>query len=388
MYNLKKLIIDRDIKKVAISRFLRTIPLDTKVTKNAGPFDSTYIKKYIKSLDVECDVILQNKKSGIQTENIKYFRDVNNLNEYDLLIFQSYTFNLYTGIWEQDTVDYIDRVFNEYNGHIAVIYNDPNIQWNNPYPMMISRPFVGRNIHDKLNAKEFKKTQKDVDAFKNKEIIALFNGSDWETYWEKSIKTKDSIEPKTIIKIDLSEYIFHSRSLESNKLFENPPKKLTSRKYDICYFGSDRKGSRKIILDTLFKDKLTDSVKKQWIGYNPKFKNCKVYSKKMEHQKLADHLENSIMSLVIGDEAHNDNIKTFRFFENNEMNVLSLIHISYDTKMELIKNPVLREYCYFEKAEDINKILDLIKSNKIKYYDLLEMQNKEIERLFKVLIKR
>ena len=140
------------------------------------------------------------------------------------------------------------------------------------------------------------------------------------------------------------------------------------------------------ITKQLNKDKLTDSVKKQWIGYNPKFKNCKVYSKKMEHQKLADHLENSIMSLVIGDEAHNDNIKTFRFFENNEMNVLSLIHISYDTKMELIKNPVLREYCYFEKAEDINKILDLIKSNKIKYYDLLEMQNKEIERLFKVLI--
>lgn len=377
MKELKKYIDSNNIKRVAITRFLRTIPIDVEKSKNAGPLEVKYLRKFIEDSGITCDIILQNKKSSIESDSIIYFREIKNINQYDLIIFQPYTFNLYTGIWEKDTVDYIDRITHEYSGRVAVLYNDPNVQWENPYPMMIKRPFLGRNIHDKHNPSRFTKTTLDINAFNAIDVIGIYNGLNFQDYWKKSIIKKDTIKPLKIIEVNLSEYIFKQRSMNKKSLFEE--KINTDRPFDICYFGSDRKGSRTKLLKELFKEDIT--LNKLWIGYDPNFKNTEVMKKRIEHSMLGRSIQKSKLSLVVGDDAHSNNIKTFRFFENAEMKTLSLIHSSYDPSMKLILSKKLREFCYFTTIEDIHRILDKIKE--VPYQDLIELQDKEIERHFK-----
>ena len=111
--------------------------------------------------------------------------------------------------------------------------------------------------------------------------------------------------------------------------------------------------------------------------------STKVIKKKVEHFLLEKHVQKSKFSIVIGDEAHIDNIKTFRFFENPEMKTLSLIHSSYDPSMKLILNKTLREFCYFTTIEDIHEILN--KLHTVPYHTLIELQDKEIKRHFNLI---
>lgn len=379
MKGLKEYIVSNNIRHVAITRFLRTIPIDVDNSKNAGPLEVTYLRRFIEECGIQCDIILQNKKPSIEKDDIIYFREIKNFNKYDLIIFQPYTFNLYTGIWEKDTVDYIDRITHEYRGKVSVLYNDPNVHWENPYPTMITRPFLGKNIHDKHNPSGFVRTQSDVEAFDKIDILGLYNGSNFENYWRKSLIKKDTIKPTQIIEIKLSEYIFKERSGDSISLFEDQVS--GDRQYDVCYFGSNRKGYRTELLKKLFKKDKT--LNKLWIGYDPVFENTKVIKKKVEHFLLEKHVQKSKFSIVIGDEAHIDNIKTFRFFENPEMKTLSLIHSSYDPSMKLILNKTLREFCYFTTIEDIHEILN--KLHTVPYHTLIELQDKEIKRHFNLI---
>lgn len=383
MDSIKSLIKNKGYKKIAISRFLRTIPVDVANAKNAAALDVKYLQKYINEQcgNVTCDIILQNKKAGIESDNTIYFRDVRDINKYDLIIFQPYTFNLYTGVWEMDTVDFVDIITHVYKNSLAVIYNDPNVQWENPYPMMIKRPFLGKNIHDKHNPMPLYKSEEDVNRFNELNIIGLFNGKSWKDYWDLSLKKNYTVEPNYVININLSEWISFNMLKEYDRNLFNIINPIKDRKYDIVYYGSDRKGSRELNIKKIFKN--SDSISKKWIGYDPNLCNTVVHRKKIEHSKLSYEIQECIFSLVMGDDAHNNNIITYRFFENTLFNTLSAIHISYDESRELIQDEELRKICYFENAEELNVKIEFLKNNPHEYKKYLKLQRNEVERISK-----
>lgn len=387
MLALKKYVEENGIKRAAITRMFSAVPFEDalKSRKNAATYDIKYIKKYLEDYcGVQVDLLLCQDRKTKEYDHVHYFRDIEDINQYDVLIFQTYNVNLFTGIWDFDGVDFVDEITYKYKNKILVSYNDPNIQWCNPYQDMMYRGKWSPNGTQE-GVQPLNKTEADCEVFRNKPVTALFNGTDWESYWKHSYKKSDCVAPTDVIHIKLSKWISYNILKEEeeskNALFSfdaEDNNDVRERIYDVCYFGGNRKRSREKAINKIFGE--DELISKYWIGYDPNFKNTHSTSK-IQHKFLKEEVRKSILSLVIGDDAHNNNIITYRFFENVEMGILSLIYDKYDTDKKLIENEELRRYTYFNTAEDILRILEDIKSNPTIYPRLLELQKKELIRV-------
>jgi len=376
MIALQEYIKEKGIKKIGITRFYKGILTNMSDSKNPGPVDIHYLYKFISEVcKIEVHIINMTSTRHSDMYKVFHYSDVK-LNDYDLLIFQPYYIGVFGGIWENYQIEYFDKFNNEYEGTSMILYNDPNIPWMNPYDIIVKRNKTKIVIDKKIQ--RFKKTVKDIETFNSKKIIGLFVGKDYSKYVKLSKKSKHDIWPDSSINIDLINYIiFHEfdKDSVSQGLFEIESSN-SNKKYDVLYFGSNRKGTRNKNLNILFKD--DEDLSKIWIGYDPEYKNTKFF-KKQKRSSLNKFAEESLCSIVIGDDAHNDNIVTYRLFENSIIKCLSMIYIEYDSKKTLFKNHNLKKYTYFSNIEELKKNISVIKSNNELYLELLERQYSEVK---------
>jgi hypothetical protein len=267
MKALKEYIIKNNIKSVAFHRFYRSIILDQGTSTTAAAFDVVYIHKYLVE---ECGlnpIIISMKDENVEGFNVQSYDQVD-YSKLDLIIFQPYGFTMFGGIWSFKELDSVDVYTEKFNGETMVIYNDPNIPWTNPYKIITNEKKTKMMINKDIV--EISRTEEDVKAFEEKKCTALFIGRDFEKfkqYFKKQNESRSQTWPSYSINIRLTEWIMKNElSKSSNALFKDE-KNVKDLKYDIMYYGSDRKGSRNKNLNKLFKN--DENLNKIWIGYDP-----------------------------------------------------------------------------------------------------------------------
>ena len=90
---------------------------------------------------------------------------------------------------------------------------------------------------------------------------------------------------------------------------------------------------------------------------------------------LEYYLGQSKLSLVIGDEIHNDNFFTYRLFENAIYGCLSVIWEPYDS--EHLYFPGIPQF-YVNSTEDIVKLLQWLDEDPKRYTECLKIQTDNI----------
>lgn len=378
MRRLTEYLRQRGHQKIAISKWLRGVAGDLEKTKNPGPLDIHYLYKFLQAEGFDVSIIGQKElEPGGEYQGWKW--DQVDLNSWDVIIFQPYTFLLFGGVWMPEELAYIEHYTTHYKGETMVIFNDPNIPWENPYTLMIKlkRNYLG------LQKVPIHRDEHWIDDFQNKPTTAIFVGEDYEAYKQLAYTNKITIWPENHINIPLSTYIFKNEFAKSQSPTEQKTELFSfgdqQKRYDLCYFGSNRKSSRGRYLKALFgKD---ESLKKLWIGYEPEYPNT-TFLKKINREDLPTILADCLASIVIGDQAHNDNIITYRFFENSLYGVFSVIYDEYDTKRRLIQDQELQKITYFKNIDELKAIIDYLKKNLHRYDELVKMQRLEIEKLF------
>jgi len=383
MQVIKEYIKKNDVKVIVIQRFMVNALVSKDDSSNPGPTDIFYLVKYLRE---ECNI-----EPVICTTNINMFNDGYTYRHYtsidwssvDLCINQTNRYNLFGGVWREKVVDQLRVWTAGYEGLTYIMYTDPSIVWTNPFVVIVDK---GRNreryggliVVDPAH----------VQKFANKKIEGLFIGKDFDLFKSLATKKDDPIWPTVCHKFDLVQYIIENEWEEArseiapidNSLFDFSDKKIeqpkdTGKIHDIVYFGSNRPGRGKI-LRSLFKK--NTSLNKKWIGYDPNFDaETTITTEPVPRGELKQHLDGCKVSFVIGDPAHNDNMFTYRIFENAIMECLSVIWHEFDSKHYIFKNKELSRF-YVETIEDIENLIKHLDedSSRIPYY--LELQQSEI----------
>jgi hypothetical protein len=373
MNAIKNIIKERG-SNVVLIRFFTNIQTDWETSKNASSIESTTIIDYLrKECGIDPQLVYNSVKKPKGDYNWVKYTEVDWRNV-DVCIHQLQNYMLFGGVcMDQDIYTMINWNVN-YSGLNLLLYTDPQILWTNPFKFMVENgknKYItrsNRNVEVKLTydcPPEF------VDLFESKEIEGLYVGRDWDKF--KSF-AKDRINPHTVWpqkvhQIDLVSSI--SKKLTSkvkrSSLFNHDDKKI----YDIVYYGSNRGGYRNTVIKNLLKN---ESLKKLWIGWNPSFPNS-THIERQTSDGLEFYLKMSKLSLVIGDEVHNDNFFTYRLFENAIYGCLSVIWEPYDSQH--IYFPNLPQF-YINSEEDIIKLIQWLDSDPKRYQECLNIQKQSI----------
>lgn len=382
MHVIKKYIEDNDVKNVVILKFKSTPQVDIRNSKNPGATEIAYIIKYLRE---ECNIepIISSNGSRVPSDGYRY-KQYNKIDweSVGLCISQTSVINLFGGVWRDTVINKATNWNDHYHGLTYVMYTDPEILWTNPFRILIdeNRTKCG---HCPGGVVQDIKPER-VGEFDNKNIEGLFIGRDFELFKSKCKPKKHTVWPKISHSFNFVPYMIEQ---EMNKNKDKPTvidlleiesediENKTDKIYDIVYFGSDRPGRNKI-LRSLFKTNTT--LNKKWIGYDPKFdKESTTVFDSVSKIELENHLNECKLSFVVGDPAHNNNIFTYRIFENSTMNCLSTIWHEFDPDHYIFKHAELSKF-YVSCIEDIESLIKHLEedSSRLEYY--LNLQKNEI----------
>jgi hypothetical protein len=324
--------------------------------KNIRSLEVIYLRKYLLRNFDEVDYGSRWTKKEKDIENYYDIGDIN-VDKYSALFIHNSNCNFFGGIIKDEVIETI-KVINKFEGPIYYVITDPKLKF---------VPFADI-IHKR---KPDKLTKQDVEIFNSKKIKALWTGRDYDLYCSN---LKEIVLPFES-NIPLFEMIFKDK-FEKIEKSELPPI------FDLCYYGNNRGGYRKKMLDHYFKGGF---LKSYFIGFDPGYKNTSFIGY-VDNKKLANEVQKAKASIVIGDKEHNDNIITARFYENIIFNILSFIDINYDTKKVLYVDPMLQELMYVGSIFDIINSLNTIKREGL-YDVIIDKQTKELERHFDTMYK-
>lgn len=377
MKALKKYIEKNNIKNVAFHRFYRSIVLDQGNSTTAGAFDIVYIHKYLVE---ECGldpIVISMKDETVEGFNIQSYDQVD-YSKLDLIIFQPYGFTMFGGIWTFKELDTVDAYTERFNAETMIIYNDPNIPWTNPYKIVVNEKKTKMMI-DK-DVVQISRTEAHVEAFEKKKCTALFIGRDFEKFkqhFKRENESRTQTWPSSSINIKLTEWIMKNELSKSSSALFSEVKDVKKLEYDVFYFGSKRGGSRSKNLKRLFKH--DNALSKMWIGYDPGFDRT-ISFPKQSHKDLVRYADQCLVSLVIGDDSHNDNIITYRIFENTMMKIPSVVYKEYDPNHTIFSSEEYRDLIYFSTVKELISIVESLKDQKT-YEKVLNYQKNRISQI-------
>lgn len=356
-------------KNVVISRFLQNPVLDIEKSTNPGGLELFYLIKYLREeCDVEPIVTYMSVRPPKGDCTWKYWKDIDWKN-IDVVIHQPEKFNLFGGGWKNTTIDYLVHFTKNYNGLNLILYTDPSILWANPFKTIIDD---NRNKMWYVSGRKDRSAIHDInvstelrDKFENFNYEALFIGKDWNAFIQNSTsKSSHLITPKKCNYIKLTQYLTQN---ELKRPTVNNILKIQEKKYDVVYYGSNRGGARNRIIKELLD---TEDVSSLFIKWNPKFKNS-VGIDGVPHSELKTYLDSCRLSLVVGDPAHNNNITTYRIFENAKNECLSVIWHEYDTEHQIFPD---MDSFYVKSKEDIVKLIQFLEEDPTRYRQYQKMQ--------------
>lgn len=83
-------------------------------------------------------------------------------------------------------------------------------------------------------------------------------------------------------------------------------------------------------------------------------------------------------TVVLGDDLHNDNIKTARFFESMLLDICAFIWHSYDPNKRFVNNQELKDFIYISSGDELIEKINKIKNDEAFYKHIVELERQEI----------
>ena len=232
-------------------------------------------------------------------------------------------------------------------------------------------------------------TDADLEQFSKNvfpKIITCFNGYDYDEYVKQYYSKKRSLNARTKVpeNKDWCEFAFFEDfaiDLQNKAdMFTDYP--FEDKKYDLCYYGLNRRNERNKIIKELYKNP-EDS--KLFIGFDDLegIPNATRIDRTERGELFSTICKNSKATIVIGDFLHNNNCITFRFFEAMLMDVVALVYDDYDSKHTLIKDEFLKSFVYVKTAEDVKDRLAKIRNDEALYKKIVALEREEAKRIIK-----
>ena len=388
-----KIELKKEAKKSAIVSYGTRVSIDSK---NVRSVDLFYLREYlINELGrSQVDFVTLKSKKDI-SEDREYFKNISetDLNDYDEVWCYNCTMNAFGGLIKLEAIQTFKQLV-DFNGTIYYMLIDPKMPCMNfagyvkgkmeSHDGKVPTPDKDIPLYDELSYDDIKKYTDEVWP----NIVIAFDGDDYEKYyklWNKQNArslNKNPNGPNKIIynkwcKLPLAEYYsVNERSDLKLKNYDN----FDSKEYDLIYFGNNRNTNRNTIVKNLY-DKKGNKIFIS--GYDPEFKNAEYTScSYVDHDDLFPLICKCFATVVVGDELHNNNIMTARFFESMQLDVVAFIYNKYDEEKKYIKNKELADFIYINDATDLQEKLQKIKSDKNLYNRIVELERSEIQNQF------
>jgi hypothetical protein len=139
--------------------------------------------------------------------------------------------------------------------------------------------------------------------------------------------------------------------------------------YELMYYGFSRPG-RKAALDRFFNNEL----KKYLVEFKADYSNT-TKVKKVPHDEILNEIHKAKSSIIIGDETHNNNLKSLRIYEVIKSGVICFIDNKFDSDKTIFKHPHLQKFNYVNTGDDIIERLNRLNDKTFNY--IIELQKKE-----------
>ena len=380
---MKKIEPSKDAKKAAIVCLGTRISLSSN---NVRSVDLKYLRDYLLNIlgREQVDYIsLKTKKE----KDIEYFKDTKetDFNDYDEIYIYNASFNPFGGLFKDEALDTFEKLY-DFNGDIIWFMIDPKMP-----PMDFSLFLKARDKNNKyifgtdkaeLNFKRHIKPEI-VDNWRDKvwkRMKVAINGDDYNKYvnlWNGSLREKakgtfkELNEDAEWFSLFLAEYYAVNEELDlklkNYKKIENP--------YELVYFGNNRQNERNKVIKKFYD---INDFNKYFIGFDPNIENTDT-EKYIKHKDLFKELgEKCLATLVVGDNLHNGNIRTARFFETMLIDIVAFICNDFDPNKIHIKDEFLKDFIYVSSKDELKEKIEKIKNDPELYRKIVELERKEI----------
>lgn len=381
-----KIELKKENKKSAIVSMGTRISIDSR---NVRSIDLLYLRYYLQNvLGRECDYVSLKAKKDY-TENRDFFKNISevDLNDYDEVWIYNATLNAFGGLIKLEAIQTFDKLC-DFTGDIFYMLIDPKMPCQNIAQYIKSKmdSHNGKVPTAEKSLPLYDLNPSKIDKYTNEiwpRIITTFDGVNYEKYlalWREKTKKQLAKNPNHQVKLcdsnwcelPLAEYYAVNERVDlKTKNYD-----YSNKKYDLIYFGNNRNTGRNKLIKNLYdKDEFNVFI----AGYDPEFKQAKTEtSAYVDHDKLFPLICSSYATVVCGDDLHNGNIKSARFFESMLLDTVAFIHVSYDPERKYISNKELADFIYVKTPEDIQQRLNKIKNDESLYRKIVEAERKEI----------
>lgn len=370
-------------KKAAIVGYNTRLTLSSKHVRSTG---IAYMREYI--LDVlhrdECDIL---SIPHDEDRDRLYYKDIRDfesgkldINYYDEIFIYNSQFNVYGGVFPVPSIPTMLALI-KFNGDLWYMLTDPSMPPTN-VGLLVQQKFKYCDVpdHVKMIDHTLKKvTQQDIiDFTKNvyERTNIAFCGLDYKKYYS-DYNPEKRVDARKIRDTDWAYFGQHeyytTREFLDLKL-QSPDKEDNS--YDFVYCGNHRMSRDKVLSSVaLHKD-----IKCAIVGYGEYItgENVDLYNY-MPHVDMFNFINKKAYStIVMGDNWHNNNIITPRFYESMLLNVVAFIWHTYDTERKFVKNKELKDFIYVSSSDEFHDKLQMIKSDKSLFNHLVELERNEV----------
>lgn len=380
---MNKIEFSKTNKKSAIVGYNTRLTLSSRHVRSTS---IAYMREYIlNEIGREtCDILSIPHEEDKTKEYYKDIRDFESgkldINEYDEIFIYNSQLNIYGGLFPVPSIPTV-KSLTKFKGELWYMLTDPALPPVN-VALLINQKFkyCSEPDHVKvIDGTEAIVTKKDMEDFtKNvyEKTKIAFCGLDFKKYYDDYDPSK-RVDTRKIMNNDWAYFGLHeyyaTRDFLDIKL-QNPQK--TPDAYDFVYCGNHR-GSRDDVLKAVTAK--TD-LKCGIVGYGDYITGSNVENYQyMPHIDMFNFINKRAYStIVMGDNLHNNNIITPRFYESMLLNVVAFIWHKYDVDKKFIKNKKLKNFIYVKNADEIHdKILEIKKDHEL-YKEIVDLERKEV----------
>ena len=362
--------------KTAIVSLGARITLDSK---NVRSVDLCYMRDYLLNV-IDRDTVDFVSKKTKKEEGIEYYKDIKytDLNNYDEVYLYNNTLNIFGGVFQYESLLTFEKLYN-FNGDIFYLLADPKMPCLDYSTFIKSRDKNGLyqvKCDNKEGVYNFNKEILDNWSDKVwKNIIIAHTGQDYKLY----VDTWNLENPKKIGQLNSNCKWFNFWLFEYYAINEQLDLKLKTyngcNKYDLVYFGNNRQNERNKLIKSLYNIK---ELSKYCVGFDLGLDNSE-FTDYVKHEDLFNIIgENCLATVIIGDNLHNNNIRTARFFESMLLDIVAFIYIKFDENKTYVQNEFLKDFIYISSNEELKEKINQIKSDKELYNRIVELERQEI----------
>jgi hypothetical protein len=357
-YNHKPAFLKEKAKQLEIQFLIED--LEKTLSKSRGEEVKAYVVSYPVGKEKDLDYFLD-------------YRD-HNLQDFDLVILYNTGYNE-KSVYEYNIVQNIQLTKCK---NVMYFNSDPK------YPLLNFPKFIDYRIRVKRNRMEFTKdprsnndlnldiieengkkylnsspyTQENIEDYQNINWIIYFCGYDYLKYQSK-IKKLDKFrifvhnEKKIKNKIEYFPKFVNWKGLEINT---NDNKSI-----DLFYFGDYRVERLK-----KYEKYLMNNISKKIMGFAKSRQNNisnAIFLPYAQMQNVINESNDCIATIIMGDNTHDNNIITPRFYESLYLDCVKFIDLEFDPNMTLFDSLDDKEFYYVGNLNDLRNKIETLKEN-------------------------